>query len=184
MHQIAILLAPVALLLPSLGGEAELPAGSAELTPREGQVAGEAPGWQALEEARLPMVANQVRIEQRVVIRVTPRSPQVRQNLIADLPSREISTRFEERKIGKCLPVSSIAGVQAGQGSQLILFLRDRRIISANLEKACSARDYYSGFYVEKNGDGMFCVDRDKLQSRAGAKCEVSRMRQLVAVND
>jgi hypothetical protein len=62
-----------------------------------------------------------------------------------------------------------------------MLYLRDQRIISANLEKACSARDFYSGFYVDQNSDGLLCVDRDKLHSRTGANCEVERMRQLVA---
>lgn len=81
-----------------------------------------------------------------------------------------------------CVPVGDIAGVQTGGGNQLVLFLRDRRMVSARLEKACRARDFYSGFYLERNEDGKLCVDRDKLQSRAGANCELSRMRELVPV--
>lgn len=129
-------------------------------------------------------VARQVRIEQRVIVRISPQRSNRRQSLLADLPQQELTARYEERKMDKCLPVERIAGVQTGRGNRLLLFLRDRRIISVNLEKACLARDFYSGFYVEKNDDGQLCVDRDKLQSRTGVTCEVERMRQLVAVQD
>lgn len=127
--------------------------------------------------------ARQVRIEQRVVVRISPRRGTA-QEMLARLPQQPLNARFEERKMDKCLPVNRIAGVQTGSGNRLLLFLRDQRIITVNLEKACRARDFYSGFYVEKSEDGNLCVDRDKLQSRSGAKCEVERMRQLVAVKN
>lgn len=123
----------------------------------------------------------QIRIEQRVIVRISPRRMQ-QNELLARLPQQSLNTEYEERKMAKCLPVNRISGVQTGSGNRLMLFTRDNRIISVNLEKACRARDFYSGFYVEKNADGQLCVDRDKLQSRSGAKCEVERMRQLVAV--
>ena len=93
-------------------------------------------------------------------------------------------TRYQERKIGKCVSVDDIAGVQTGSGDRLVLFLRDRRMVSARLEKACRARDFYSGFYLERSKDGKLCIERDKLQSRAGANCEVDRLRELVPVDD
>jgi hypothetical protein len=58
--------------------------------------------------------------------------------------------------------------------------MRDRRVVSASLERSCSARDYYSGFYVERNSDGQICVRRDSLLSRSGANCKLTRLRQLV----
>ena len=85
--------------------------------------------------------------------------------------------------MGKCVPVSGIAAVQADAG-RLLLFMRDQRLVAASLEKACSARDFYSGFYLERTGDGLLCVERDKLHSRAGASCELSKLRQLVATDD
>jgi hypothetical protein len=57
-------------------------------------------------------------------------------------------------------------------------------MISVNLEKSCRARDFYSGFYVERRKDGRLCVDRDELQSRTGARCEVESMRRLVEVRE
>jgi len=118
-------------------------------------------------------------------VRISPRPQTARQDLMADLaPPCAPTTRLEERKMEKCIPVANVAGVQTGSGNRLILFLRDQRVVTASLEKSCRARDFYSGFYVEKNKDGMICVDRDKLQSRSGANCEVARMRQLVAVTE
>ena len=80
--------------------------------------------------------------------------------------------------------MKALPGVQTGSGNRLVLFLRDQRMISVNLEKSCRARDFYSGFYVERNKDGRLCVDRDKVQSRTGMRCEVEAMRQLVEVRD
>ncbi|MCM0000182.1 MAG: hypothetical protein NBV68_12420 [Erythrobacter sp.] len=125
---------------------------------------------------------SQVRIEQRVVIRIAPAPLAARQNLTADLPQRASPPRYEERGKEKCLGLGTIAGVQTGSGNRLVLYLRDRKMVSVGLEKACRARDFYSGFYVEKNKDGQLCVSRDKLQSRTGARCEIETMRQLVAV--
>jgi hypothetical protein len=130
-------------------------------------------------------VMRQFRIEQRVVIRISPRQPTPQEeDLLSQLPRQQLNARYEERKMDQCVPISGIAGVQTGSGNRLLLFLRDQRIVTLNLEKACRARDFYSGFYVEQNADGKLCVDRDLLQSRTGAKCEVERMRQLVAVKN
>lgn len=126
----------------------------------------------------------QVRIEQRVIVRISPRRPNPRNDLLAQLPQREVATRFEEREMDNCLVVDRIAGVQTGSGNRLLLFMRDAGIVSLNLEKACRARDFYSGFYVEQSGDGKLCVERDKLQSRSGMTCTVERMAKLVATRE
>lgn len=130
-------------------------------------------------------VENQVRIEQRITIRITPRPSNVQPSMLMDLPAQApTAPRFVERKMGKCLPVSGIAGVQAAAGNRLILYMRDQRVISAALERACSARDFYSGFYVERSGDGQLCVNRDTLQSRSGANCKLSGIKQLVELGN
>ncbi len=126
----------------------------------------------------------QVRIERRVIVRISPRTPPDRNELLAQLPQREVATRFEEREMDKCLAVDRIAGVQTGSGNRLLLFMRDAGIVSVNLEKACRARDFYSGFYVEQSADGKLCAERDKLQSRSGVTCEVERMMRLVATRE
>lgn len=187
------LLAPLALLLPGAvmaDAARDEPVGqSAGLTPVAGPMV---PGvdaeafeaWQRLADAFRPAGREQVRIEQHVIIRVAPRARAPRSNPLTGLPDREIGPNFEERPMGRCLPIGSIAGVQVNGQSRLILFLRDQRIVSAALERSCNARDFYSGFYVERNSDGMLCARRDHLQSRSGANCTLTHIRQLVPVGD
>jgi hypothetical protein len=188
MHSLFAFAAPLALMLPLVAEMADVADASAsaeDLSAPRCESASEAPPppINPLVAWRQSSAANQVRIEQRVVIRIAPAQPAARQNLAADLPNRAApAPRFEERGKEKCVGLQGIAGVQTGSGNRLVLFLRDRRMISVNLEKACRARDFYAGFYVEKNKDGQLCVSRDKLQSRTGARCEIETMRQLVEV--
>lgn len=197
---------PLAMLLPFLGQSSELVAGSALIKESVSAPAEQEPSALTtahkgvalparyptqpvatvtpLDTFRQGQVTRQIRIEQRVIVRISPQRSRNSNELLAQLPQRSLNTQYEERKMEKCLPVGGIAGVQTGSGSRLLLFLRDTRIISVNLEKACRARDFYSGFYVEQNKDGQLCVDRDKLQSRSGVKCEVERMRHLVAIEN
>ena len=128
-------------------------------------------------------VANQVRIEQRVILRISPQPGRLRRDYLTDLPQQALPQRLVERPFGDCLKASDIVGV-ADRDTRLLMFMRNRQIISAELEDACSPRDFYLGFYVEKNSDGKLCVDRDRLLSRAGAKCRISNLSRLVAVSD
>ena len=120
----------------------------------------------------------QVRIMQRFSIRISPGVPMPEQTLF-ELEQEEMATRIEDRRIGKCVAVGNIAAVQSAHGNRLLLFLRDQRIVSASLEKACRSSEFYSGFYMQNSGDGQLCVDRDVLQSRSGASCKVKRWREL-----
>lgn len=130
-------------------------------------------------------VARQVRIEERVIIRIGPISPATSQRALAPLPQRPSGeTVFRERKLDGCVPVSAIAAVQPAERNRLLLFMRDREILSAALERSCNAADFYSGFYVERQADGQLCSGRDRLQSRSGANCRVSQFNRLVAVRD
>ena len=121
--------------------------------------------------------AEQVRIDQRVTIRISPRAP--RRDPFFDRPLGNELPKMRDRKVTRCVPVQSISGVQV-QDNRLILHMRDRRIIGASLQKSCRARDFYSGFYVERTRDGRICAGRDEVHSRAGATCAISRLRELV----
>lgn len=184
MNASLFLLAPLALLVPTLGGSGPMPE-TDKLVPQPEPVAlpAAATDLELVDPANVPSAA-QVRIEQRVTIRVAPVSSAVRPMTLGEIGAPSAPPRFTERKMGKCVPVAGIAAVQTDAGGKLLLYMRDRRLISASLEKACSARDFYSGFYLERSKDGMLCVERDKLRSRAGASCEVGKMRQLVAIAD
>lgn len=184
MHLSFALLAPLALLVPTLGGMPPVRDRQELLPPPPAPV--EPSAGDAIRVIDFLDGANvrQVRIEQRVTIRIAPRDPAVRPSMLADMaPNAAIPPRFSERKMGRCVPISGIAAVQATSG-RLLLFMRDQRLVAASLEKTCRARDFYSGFYVERTGDGLLCIERDKLHSRAGASCEVSKLRQLVASDD
>ena len=126
-----------------------------------------------------PIVYAQVRIEKRVIIRV----PRRRSNPVAprvDFSQEVPQQTYKEKKIGKCLPMDNILGVQVFADQFLDLVTRDRRRIRAQLEKSCQPRSFYSGFYMEKSADGKMCAGRDILHSRTGAKCEIERFRELV----
>jgi hypothetical protein len=191
MDSLFALTAPLALLLPMLAGagmpapgESAPPVTVASAPQCEAAALDDAPQINPLSAFRGQLSVRQVRIEQRVVVRIAPATSAARQNMLAELPQRAVPPRFEEASKAKCVELGLIAGVQTGSGNRLVLFLRDRRMVSVNLEKSCRARDFYSGFYVEKNKDGRLCIDRDKLQSRTGVRCEVESMRQLVEVRD
>lgn len=160
-----------------------LPAGIAAGVP--GAASG--PRWalpDSLDFLRGHLIARQVRIEQRVVVRIAPQRMSNRQELVSQAFEREIESRYQEKRIGKCIPLEGIAGVQTAGGNRIVLFLRDARIISASLDKSCHARNFYSGFYVERHQDGRLCAARDQLQARTGAKCEIERLRELVEIAD
>ena len=199
MSFVAALLAPLALLLSAAGALEPLTLGG-DRNPAPLLRADDRPSRLALPvEALLPAIdpadnlvfqtiaqsfqveaRNQVRIEQRVTIRITPRPSGPQPQMLVDLPTRPLPQRLVERDFGNCLSIAGIAGVEVSNDNRLILYMRDRRVLSAGLERACNARDYYSGFYVERNSDGQICVKRDNLLSRSGATCKLSRIKQLV----
>ena len=130
-----------------------------------------------------PRAVAQVRIEQRIIIRV-PRQSISRSSLMPAPPPRRAPQpeppKFERRKVGKCLAMRDVTGVRVINDDMLVLFTRDQRMIEAQLERSCRAREFYQGFYMERSSDGRLCVDRDLLQARSGSKCEVEKLRQLV----
>lgn len=193
MPSLPVLLAPLALLLP-LGMVGAPGPETVELEPvaqqaKDGDkritplpLSDSAPGWSPLFDGIAPHPNEQVRIERRVILRISPAPANARQNLTADSPRSQPRTRIVERAAGKCLDSSDIGGV-TDRGNHLLIFMRDRRTIAARLEKGCSPRDFYRGFYVERSEDGKLCVKRDRIMSRAGAKCQVERFTELVVEN-
>ena len=192
----AVLLAPLVMLLPA-AGSVEQASEMSEPLPVEPQMPAEQlsrpaypsdpvqwPSFEIIAESFRTEPANQVRIEQHTTIRIVPRQPPPRATMLMDLPRGELPPRLTERNAGKCLPAGGIAGVQVDRSDRLILFMRDRRVMTAQLERACRARDFYSGFYVDRSSDGRICVDRDTLQSRSGTNCKLTRIRQLVEADD
>ncbi len=136
-----------------------------------------------LDGAHLPPEANQVRIRQRVVIRISPAPARARTRMLAELPRRPMRQSYEEVEHDDCVDVNDIVGVQPTGDNRLLFFTEERQVLAARLQRSCNARAFYAGFYVERSEDGKLCVSRDLLQSRAGASCEVAQFSRLVAVS-
>ena len=121
----------------------------------------------------------QVRIEKRVIIRV-PRSRSSMPSGLNAFSTDNSFVTYKEKKIGKCIPMDNILGVQRFDDRHLDLVTKSRQQIRVRLEKKCQGRSFYSGFYMERSKDGRICEGRDILHSRTGVKCEIDRFRLLV----
>ena len=172
MNFLRFLLPPLALLT---AAATPLPAVDGDLQETAKPVA------QVLTEAQQTPVQQQVRIEQRIVIRIAPIPSDTRQRMSAIIPPMPREGRYKEEKLHGCVPVSSIAWIQPGDDNRLMLVLRDRRVLSAALERRCHAEEFYQGAYVERSEDGQLCARRERLQSRTGSSCQVAKLSRLVA---
>lgn len=127
----------------------------------------------------------QVIVERHIVIRIparsrassfSPASPDAPQNR----PGPTIVWR--EAKAPRCLSVHSLLGVSVTRDDSIDLITAERQRLRARLGEGCRTRDFYSGFYVEPNEDGMLCADRDTIQARSGTRCEIDEFRLMVPV--
>ncbi len=121
----------------------------------------------------------QVRVEQRIIIRVPRHSPGVG-NMSSRVTAKAAPVRYKEEKAGKCLLMDRLVGSRPGTKESLDLVTREGAMIRAYLGDGCLAREFYAGAYMERPLDGKLCVDRDLLHARTGAKCEVDKFRLLI----
>lgn len=128
----------------------------------------------------MEQTAYQVRIERRVIIRITPHSGTSRASSFANTGST-VPVRIVERPVSGCVPIGGIAGVAAERGDRLRLHMKNRQMLTLRFNKGCQTEAFYSGFFIEQNTDGMLCPARDVLHSRSGVRCSVGRINRLVA---
>jgi hypothetical protein len=126
---------------------------------------------------------DQVRIEQHVIIRITPSPPSVRREMFAPPPQLD-GHSYKEKKFDDCVAIDDIAGITPMSPNRLVLFMRGHKMLSAALERACDPDAFYLGAYVDRNPDGKLCTGRDTLRSRTGATCRLAKISRLVAVKD
>lgn len=130
-----------------------------------------------LEDPSFAEIQRQTTVRQRVMIRITPLSrvapPQAS---AAAAPERP---RSEGSDTAQCVPIANVAGVRLGQGRNLLLIMRNRRVVSALLDRSCQVSSFYSGFYVERPADGMLCAGREALHARSGADCQLGAFRDV-----
>lgn len=136
--------------------------------------------WFPFIRAYRPLILQQTRVQGRIVIRVSARRPTGAAPIVPPRTSAPTQQQnYREVKMGKCVTANRIAWMQP-DNQRLIFVMNNRTLVSARLNKKCRARDFYSGFYVERRNDGKICIKRDELQSRAGSKCKLRSFRQLV----
>ncbi len=128
-------------------------------------------------------VQHQVRVERRVIVRITPFSARrAASEIPVPLPSEAARTETAASDMkGGCIPLADVAGVRLAEERRILLFLRDRSVVSATFERSCPVQAFYSGFYVERPGDGLLCSGRERLHARSGADCTLggfSRLRE------
>ena len=89
---------------------------------------------------------------------------------------------WKEGKGPKCVQTRAIVGAALVGRNSVDLILRNRQRVRAKLESSCPALDYYYGFYITPNADGLVCEDRDIIRSRMGGACGIDRFRGLEPV--
>lgn len=108
----------------------------------------------------------------------------VREQMVIHMRGRftpPVAVQWKEGKGPKCVAVRLIAGAAMVSQNSVDLVLHTGKRIRARLESSCPALDYYYGFYITPNKDGMICEDRDIIRSRMGGQCEIDRFRGLEA---
>ena len=115
-----------------------------------------------------PVQYGQTMVREQVIVRFRQSTP----------------TRIEwkEGKGPKCIPTSGILAATRAVKDSVDLILRNRQRIRAKLKSSCPALDYYYGFYIRPDPDGMICEDRDAIRSRMGGACGIDRFRSLEPV--
>lgn len=122
----------------------------------------------------VPELYAQLRVERRVVIRV-PTQP-----ALPPPSKRSKPVKWKEKKAPRCIPIRSLRAAAVSGEESVDLVLTNGTRMRARLDSGCPALDFYQGFYLRPSPDGLICADRDYLRTRAGASCEITRLRTLV----
>lgn len=126
-----------------------------------------------------PVQLAQMSIQRRVIVRV----PMAR---AGRTPARIVPEdgKWREKKGPRCVAIRSIRQAAISVAGGVDLILADNHRYRAQLERGCPSTGFYSGFYVEPDGDGSLCSGRDELQARSGLSCRIQGFKRLVAVED
>ncbi|MDT9600810.1 hypothetical protein [Sphingosinicella rhizophila] len=113
----------------------------------------------------------------------------VRERIVVRVPARAARTSLQtslitwrEGRGPKCIRAQNIAGARIRGRSSVDLILKNNRRFRARLANSCPALDYYYGFYIDPNPDGLVCADRDLIRSRMGGQCGIEAFRSLQPV--
>lgn len=142
-----------------------------------------------------PRDARQMRIEERIIIRIprhdgranqesrrqdSRREERQSEKLIENQRPPLPAASFREKPMGRCINMGALIGVRHSGPESMDFLLTGNNRVRAYLAEHCLSREFYSGIYVERARDGLLCINRDALQSRSGSKCLIEKFRQLV----
>jgi hypothetical protein len=113
----------------------------------------------------------QLVIRQQIVVRIPPS--------LRTGPGAPAAVSWKEKKGPKCIPARHVIGAALISQNSVDLIMRDRSRLRAKLDSSCPALDYYFGFYVSPNADGLICADRDMIRSRMGGQCGIDKFKIL-----
>ena len=114
----------------------------------------------------------QLTIHEHIIIRV----PRLR----APPPVPATPIRWVEKHGDKCVPMAGLAGALVPGPGAVDFVLTGGQRVRARLGEDCHALDFYAGFYVKPDPDGMMCAGRDAVRARSGAVCPIRAFRRLV----
>lgn len=110
----------------------------------------------------------QIIVRERLIVRVpaTTRVPPV--------------VRWKQKRGPRCIAADNFAGAAVMAPDSIDLLARGGQRVRAELEDACPALDFYSGFYLTPSPDRKLCANRDAIHARSGGECQIKRFRLLV----
>lgn len=88
------------------------------------------------------------------------------------------SIQWVERKGPKCIPISALRGALLSGPQQVDFVFVNRARVRAQFDENCPALDFYTGFYLQPDGDRL-CAGRDAIHSRMGGSCTIERFKLL-----
>lgn len=118
----------------------------------------------------------QLSIEQRVIIRIPAMPPRSSEAMEAT-PAPAV--RWKQSKGPRCLPLNLIRAAVVTDDSGVTMVVSRAERYLAHLGRACRPADFYSGFYISPNKDGVLCAGRDTLHARNGSACEIQRFSRM-----
>ncbi|MCW2388423.1 hypothetical protein M2333_001469 [Sphingobium sp. B11D3B] len=116
----------------------------------------------------------QLSIEQRVIIRIPTMPAQPR----TAAPAPPV-IQWKEGRGPRCLPLNLIRAAVVTHADGVTMVVSNTERYRAHLGRACRAADFYSGFYISPDKDGVLCAGRDMLHARNGSACEIERFSRL-----
>jgi len=118
---------------------------------------------------------------QSVYARMTIRRDTIIRVPAAPRKSNARPIKWKEKDAPSCIAWSRMAAAMVSSPTTIDVIVKGGTRYRVKLEKSCQSIDFYSGFYVDGNRDGMVCEDRDMMHARSGGACMIGKFKTLVA---